>query len=286
VRSPEPVSNVEVGNTKKYFRLFVGGIQIIRLYKNWFNIISNYFKADKGTTEVILRNGIKYKIRPKNTDMGLIHEIHSENVYQIQKGDISDNAVVIDIGAHIGIFSIFAAIQTENVTVYSFEPDPGNFQFLLNNVKVNHLEDKIRPFNLAVSNTNTPRKLIRSAASLTAHSLFANKFPRDEVKDSLEVACTTLPDIFEGNKVKKCDVLKLDCEGGEYDILLNAPDKILSKIGMIVAEYHDGLTSYTREDLRNFLENRNFEIKVEKSRSFPTFSVGFLYACNTVFKRG
>jgi len=269
---------------KSYFRLFLEGIRIIKLYKNWFDIISNHFKADKDTTELILRDDVRYKIRPKSTDMGLISEIHSKNVYQIQKGDIGDGAVVIDIGAHIGIFSIFAAIQTENVTVYSFEPDPDNFQFLLKNIKINHLENKIRPFNLAVSNTNTPKKLIRSAASLTAHSFFANKFLSDEIKDSVEVNCTTLSAIFDRNKVKKCDVLKLDCEGEEYDILLNAPDGILSKVVRITAEYHDGLTKYTHEDLENFLKSRNFEVKIKKLRSFPTFSLGFLYAFNKVFE--
>lgn len=261
-------------------------IQTIKLYKNWFDIISNRFKADKDMTEVILRNDIKYKIRLKSTDKALIHEIHSENIYQITKKDISDNAVVIDIGAHIGIFSIFAASQTENITIYSFEPEPDNFQLLLENIKINHLENKICPFNLAVSNTNIPRKLIRSAASLTAHSLFVNKFPEDEIKDSVEVNCTTLSDIFEINKVKKCDVLKLDCEGEEYNILLNAPDKILSKIVIIRAEYHDGLTKYTHEDLVRVLKNINFEVKIKKSYSFPTFNLGFLYAFNTVFERG
>ena len=94
---------------RSYFRLVWEGARIIKLYKNWFEIISNHFKADKDTTELILRNDIRYKIHPRSTDMGLIREIHSENVYQIQRGDIGNNAVVIDIAAHIGIFSVFSA---------------------------------------------------------------------------------------------------------------------------------------------------------------------------------
>lgn len=266
-----------------YIKLLFEGIRIIRLYKNWPEIISNHFKADKNTTELTLRNNIKYKIRPKSTDMGLIHEIHSKNIYQIQKGDICNNAVVIDIGAHIGIFSIFAATQAENVTVYSFEPDPDNFQLMLTNIKINNLDGKIRPYNLAISNINTCKQLIRSNASLTAHSFFPDKFSGDEIKDSVEVHCITLPDIFERNMVQKCDILKMDCEGEEYNILLNAPDKILAKIVKIVAEYHDGLTKYTHEDLANFLRNRSFEVTIKKSQSFPTFNVGFLYAFNNRF---
>ena len=91
---------------KKYLKLFLEAVRVIRLYKNWFEIISNHFKAGKDTTDLILRNGIRYKIHPRNTDMGLIQEIHSENIYQIRRGDISRNGVVIDIGAHIGIMEV------------------------------------------------------------------------------------------------------------------------------------------------------------------------------------
>lgn len=269
---------------KKYLKLFLEAVRIIRLYKNWFEIISNHFKVGKDTTDLILRNGIMYKIHPRNTDMGLIQEIHSENIYQIQRGDINRNGVVIDIGAHIGIFSVYAATQAEGVTVYSFEPDPDNFQLLLRNVEANHLENRIRPFKLAVSNTEAPRKLIRSATSLTAHSFFLKKFPDDEIRDTIEVNCTTLSDIFEKNTVKKCDVLKLDCEGEEYNILLNTPDDILCKIAKIVAEYHDGLTEYTHRDLADFLSKRNFKVNIKESRSFATFNVGFLCAFNTLCK--
>ncbi len=113
---------------------------------------------------------------------------------------------------------------------------------------------------------------------MSAHSFFVNKFASGEIRDSVEVNCSTLSEILERNMVRKCAVLKLDCEGEEYSILLNAPDEITSRIAKIVGEYHDGLTRYTHEDLANFLRSRNFEVKTRESRSFPSFSVGFLYA--------
>jgi FkbM family methyltransferase len=269
---------------KKYFRLLLEAIHIIRLYRNWFEIISNHFEAGKETSNLVLRNGVKFIIHPKSTDMGLIQEIFSENIYQIQKGDIGHNGVVIDIGAHIGVFSVLAATWADNVTVYSFEPEPDNFQLLVENTRINHLENSIKPFNIAVSDKSTPRILLRSASSLSAHSFFPNKFPAGDIKDRVEVSCTTLADIFRNNAIGKCDVLKLDCEGEEYNILLHAPDEILLKIMKIVAEYHDGLTEYDHQDLVDFLQNRGFEVRIEKSRVFSTFSVGFLYAVKRLLK--
>ena len=254
------------------------GIRIVRLYENWFEIISNHFKDDTETTELVLRGGIRYEIHPRSTDMGLIQEIHAENTYQIQKGDISDNSVVIDIGAHIGVFSVLAAAQAENVTVYSFEPEPDNFQLLVRNTARNHLESQVHPISLAVSNTSTPKKLVRSTASDTAHSLMPGKSPDDEIKDFVEVNCTTLLDIFRTYEIDKCDILKLDCEGEEYNILLNTPDEILAKVVKIVSEYHDGLSEYSHQDLANFLRERNFRVETRAGLSFPTFTTGFLNA--------
>jgi len=268
------------GMMKGFIKLLREGIRIIGLYRNWPEILSNHFRSDKDTTELVLRNGISYKIHPKSTDMGVIQEIHNENVYQIQRDDIRNNSVVIDIGAHIGVFSVFAAVQAENVTVYSFEPEPGNFELLVRNIAANNLESRIHPINLAVSNIDIPRKLIRSATSVSAHSFSANKFLDDDVKDSLAVNCTTLSDIFRKYEINKCDILKLDCEGEEYNILLNASDEILAKIVKIVGEYHDGLNQYTHDDLGNFLSERDFEVEMKGLGSFPTFTVGFLYAFN------
>lgn len=265
---------------KAYFRLFLESIRIIRLYENWFEIVSNHFRADRETTNVTLRSGARYQIHPRSTDMGLIHEIHSENVYQIQKGDIGDDSVVVDIGAHIGVFSVFAARLADNVTVYSFEPEPENFQLLLKNIELNHLGNKIHTINQAVSSTDTPKKLIRSASSVSAHSLFPGKFDENDIKDSVDVSCITLASIFEKHAIKKCDILKLDCEGEEYNILLNAPDDVLAKIVKIVAEYHDGLIEYTHRDLENFLRQHNFQVEAREKQSFPNFTTGFLYAIN------
>jgi len=274
---------------KNYFTSFLAGIRIMKRYKNWLDVILNYLGDNKNIIEVVLRNGIRYKIRTKapSTDSGIVQEIWLKNVYQIEEGDISDNATVIDIGAHIGIFSIFAANHAENVTVYAFEPESDNYQLLLENIRINDLENKIHPFNLAVSNSNASKKLIRSAVSLARHSFFDNKFLNNEqIKDLIEVNCITLESFFERNKIEKCDILKLDCEGGEYDILLNTPYKICSKIRRIAMEYHDGVTEYNHEDLENFLKERNFEVKTEKSDSSLTVNLGFLYAFNPIFTRG
>ena len=71
-----------------------------------------------------------------------------------------------------------------------------------------------------------------NAINTSAHSL--NK----KSKVSVDVLCTTLDDIFFENNVECCDLLKMDCEGAEYEIILSASMETLKKISQIIMEYH------------------------------------------------
>ena len=59
-----------------------------------------------------------------------------------------------------------------------------------------------------------------------------------EGPESFRVDCTTLPDIFEKQKLEKIDLLKLDCEGAEVEILKTVSDELLHRIRQIVMEIH------------------------------------------------
>jgi FkbM family methyltransferase len=59
----------------------------------------------------------------------------------------------------------------------------------------------------------------------------------------------TLAELFESAHIAHCDYLKMDCEGGEYEILTAAPDSTLQRISRMVIEYHEGVTLPGHEDL-------------------------------------
>ena len=71
-------------------------------------------------------------------------------------------------------------------------------------------------------------------------------------------------------------MLKLDCEGAEYNILFGAPDETLKRIRRIVMEYHDSLTSHTHRDLVKFLSEKGFHVQV--TPNYVHDDLGYLYA--------
>ena len=75
-------------------------------------------------------------------------------------------------------------------------------------------------------------------------------------------------DIIEDRGIDRIDFLKLDVEGAEYDILLNCPDEMLTKVRRIVMEYHEfDADKRNHEDLVKRLNSQGFTVTVEKGVS-------------------
>ncbi len=191
------------------------------------------------TSDVI--NEITINYRDDTTDNGVVKEIFFENPYKIENVPI--NSTIIDIGAHIGTFSIRCANERKS-TVYSYEPCKDSYELLVNNVQINELSDKIKTFNSAVSNKSGSREFYIDSWHYAGCSFYlkdsAEKKTFDRPYHSVDVECITLNQIFENNKIIHCHLLKIDCEGEEKNILLNKDSTPLLKyIDMIIVEFHN-----------------------------------------------
>ena len=97
-----------------------------------------------------LTNNLKYRLRGRSADKTVFKEIWLNKLYdqygvKIEKGD-----TVVDIGAHVGIFSTYAAEQSQTGKIFSFEPFVENYKRLQFHKKVNN-KDQIVPFNYGIS---------------------------------------------------------------------------------------------------------------------------------------
>ena len=103
----------------------------------------------------------------------------------------------------------------------------------------------------------------------SAHSIFLNG------SKSIAVESTSLQKIFDEKKISACKLLKLDCEGAEYDIIDSLPAEYLDKIQNMAIEYHFADTK--PELIKNLItkiKNAGFKIK-----TVPHYDdMGFLIA--------
>jgi len=179
------------------------------------------------------KDGIKIEIRDdKEFSKEVIREVWESNVYRIQKNHISDNGVIIDLGANIGSFSIYMGYLKTNCRVYAYEPQAKNYDMLVKNISKNKL-GHIEPVKQAVMRESGKILLIDNGPSSVA--------TKEEIPGYLEyeeVEAVTLEQVFEDNKIMECDILKIDTEGSEYGIIEGAKIETLKKIRRIVMEFH------------------------------------------------
>ena len=242
--------------------------RIMKLFKNWWMYPIVYLKLTKKPTVVFETiKGIKILIRVNSTDiMALTHvwliEEYSKYDFKIEKTD-----TVIDVGAHIGLFSLHTSQICKNGKIYAFEPMIENYDILKSNIQLNNFSN-IKAENCAISNSSSKITIYQNNDE-SGHSKFI------ETNNPIEVNSKSLNEIFNDEKIEKCDLLKLDCEGSEYEIIDSLEDKNFEKIEKMIIEYHlaDSHPELLNK-LKNKLKNKMYKISIE-----PLFNdIGFLYA--------
>jgi FkbM family methyltransferase len=239
--------------------LFIGArnyVQVFFRYKNWNEILSKTYKKQT-VTKVILRNGIEINAPGKHPILlTMVNETFFDKIHTLSDISIKENAAVIDIGANIGIVSIFAALKTKN-KVYAFEPSPENFKFLKTNVAINQL-DNIVPYQVAVCD-----KTQKSMKLYMEHSV-GNSLLSEECNSGkyVEVPSITLQDIIDNIVCGEVDFLKMDCEGSEGLIFSSTPMEYLRKIKEMEVEFHDKSSLLKHEELQKLMEKAGFEVKL------------------------
>lgn len=156
---------------------------------------------------------------------------------------------VVDIGANIGAFALLAAGSPE-ASVYAYEPVSATYDQLMANIRLNDLEGRVQGFNMAVTGGREDRVITISEHGSPFSTVYGDGSGITE-----PVKCIGLDDVFKDNEILRCDVLKLDCEGAEFEILYAS--QLLSRVDHIWMEYHER-DDHTYETLLAYLVSQRF----------------------------
>ena len=199
-----------------------------------------------------------------------LYRIWGDCEYGIRPKDIKKYRVVIDIGAHIGLFSVFCGVLNQQCKIFCFEIDKDNFEKLKQNIKNCKVKNVIA-FNLAVTDKSGVIDYYPgrdcSEFSTTRISFSNNRKPIvDEGLNPVgRCKSITLNEIIEQNNIDSIDFLKLDCEGAEFEILYATTEKNLKKIDKIGGEYHE-YGKYRVDNLIAYLSKLGDVKKIELQR--------------------
>ncbi|MEH6633746.1 MAG: FkbM family methyltransferase, partial [Halopseudomonas aestusnigri] len=238
-----------------------------------------------------LPNGLKLAhLRTYETDY-LYDEIFIQKTYAKEGINFPDEAVVIDIGANIGMFSLFVAGRSKNARIYACEPSPVTFEVLRKNLEL--YAPEALPLPIGVAETDSEAEFTFYPES----SVFSGFHAEDtEDKDALRAIVTnevsgtdrlqdgqaseqyleamldhrlkreaytcqlrSVSSLIAEHNLERIDLLKVDAEKCELEVLAGIADTDWPKINQIVVEVHDK-TRKILDEVEDILRKRGFYI--------------------------
>jgi FkbM family methyltransferase len=244
-------------------------------FKNWPSLIPLFLRrSHTGTRKLKLRRPNLEILVRSAMDVWSVKETFVDQFYTRYGVPVQDGWTVVDIGAGIGDYCLYAAERTPAVTVFAFEPYKESYALLTRNLALNGFEN-VHAFQKAIWSKTGELALDLSTGEPLQIS---SQEPADESRgiEATVVDALTLQDLFLAEKIEKVDLLKMDCEGAEYEILLTAPDEVLQKVERIIMEYHDVDDTRSHPALVRFLKSRGYNVK--RHPNYVHKAIGYLFA--------
>jgi len=250
----QPLKSIKNIRNKCYPYLLEKKDSRILKIKNKFDLSLVLKKIDhqiRFENNLMIINFNKKQLKFKHYDdleLGIFHEnIYSELPVK--------NKIVIDIGGYVGDSALlFASLGAKKIIM--IEPQPKFFKFAQENINLNNEFSNIELINSGISSSNG-KFYTNYENSGTSFEL------KEDQQNGIEISKITLEELTSNYNTSDL-VLKLDCEGCEYDILLNSSDEILKKFNAILLEFHSGFKNISQR-----LKNLGFSIQILNSKYTP-----------------
>jgi FkbM family methyltransferase len=255
-------------------------LEVREAFANWPTYVRHYLGLS--SEELMTIRLRKYDIRM--TSPGRTYEFHALyrlmyelDEYRLRQYRLAAGSTLVDIGAHIGWFSLSALAFVETPRVFSYEPFSFNYSLLKKNIALNAATNH-HAFQMAVSDVagdarfefderlgtaSTSGTLVRQ--DLAAPQLDAQR-QRPKVGDvdfsvPLEVRCTTLDELIAQNGIETIDLLKVDCEGAEHRIVRTVSEESLRRVKRISVEADELTTGEGVQSMGRLLAERGFSVE-------------------------
>jgi FkbM family methyltransferase len=233
----------------------------IRLFKNvsnwWKHFAVKFGLTSEDPVVFLLPNGVKMEV-----PMSLYHEfkeIFLEDCYlRGLRGRLPERPLVLDIGANGGFFCLYIAQMRPGARIICCEPIAANIKQLSRNAQINpHVDITVLPVAVYAT-TGRLELLVEEEGSFTTA---ATVFPL-EGRIPVDVPSISLEDLIRNHGIECVDLVKLDCEGSEYEILYRCSPQCLARIRRMAVEVHEGtLPNHNLRSMASFLKNQGFSVR-------------------------
>jgi FkbM family methyltransferase len=215
--------------------------QTPRTFTNWVSILRDLAlgRAHRGpdTLTFHTRSGVRIDCPNRPGARVPIYEIFAEDCYRFEwfLGPLAQRPIqVIDIGGHVGTFSCRLTQLNPQASVLAFEPSATTAAFLRRNVEQNGVADRVTVFEQALAATTGTATFDDNGAGSGLNGLVSAGHGTGTATKVATIAF----DQAVAEAPAPVDVVKIDCEGGEFDLVLGSDPSSWASVQRVVIEHH------------------------------------------------
>jgi FkbM family methyltransferase len=232
-------------------------VQTLRTFTNWGPILAELLGGRRAAESLTFKTRTGLTISCPNVPGARVpvYEVFAEDTYHLTAflgPALREPLKVIDIGAHVGTFACELARLAPAAQIYCFEPSPVTAGYLERNVVANGLTARIRVSRAAVAAKVGEAVLVDNGGGSALNSLAASS-----ADSGVAVPTTTFDAITE--EIGGAQFVKIDCEGGEYDLVFGSAPESWRSVQRLVIEYHPH-PEHDWAELRAWFAERGLEV--------------------------
>ena len=210
--------------------------QKISKIRNWYMFTrpGRKLNLSANLAKVKFRDGLVIFVRPKTHDLFIVYEVFLESAYramEIVLSEVQGPVHVVDLGAHIGCFSLRALRARSDVFVDCYEPSADNRAVLNRNLLTNGFDkDRVRVFEEAAGGEDRVDQFYHDPSITVDSSLYGTGV-------GVKVPVASLKTVLKRSKYPVA-ILKIDIEGAEYELLETSTKEDWDQVFCVMAEVH------------------------------------------------
>lgn len=212
-----------------------------------------------------LRDGIRLRYRLNRGDLQGIREVWIDDCYRFPI-DLGTVGTIVDLGANIGLTSVYLARRYQARRLVAVEPVASNAALVRENLALNDIPGHVIE---AVVGPAGGIAYFRDAVNSNVGHLVSDDLAGD---DAREVISLDMQAVFGHLGAEKVDLLKVDIEGAEHD-LLSGDLAWLVQVRALMIEFHTGMVDYRR--LITVLESEGFRY-IPPDSMYANSAAGFI----------
>jgi len=260
---------------------------------------SNHAADSKSVNLYHLPNGVEIAHLNRNETDHLYEEVFRKQNYLRHNVSLRNGDCIFDVGANIGMFTLFVNDLVRDTRIYAFEPIPTTFSALQHNINTYRL--KATAYNCGLSDHSGNARFTFYPKVSASSGLYADAFTDEQVTraylanqdeqlveyadelmagrfETQSVVCPlkTISEVIRENQIEQIDLLKLDVEKSELDVLLGIEADDWPKIKQVVAEVHD--FDGRLDKVSKILSMHGFDVQIDQDASFKDTGLYHIYA--------